>query len=236
MMGFYQMFDPLYWMLVGPAMLLAIYAQFKVKGAFNKYKKQANSTGFTGAQAAAEMLTRQGVGDCRIEMTKGLLSDHYDPTAKTLRLSPDVYNGRSVAAVGIACHEAGHALQHANGYSMLGLRSMLVPITNISSKAALPLLFIGMILGMFGLAKIGVILFGVTVVFQLVTLPVEFNASSRAKAALVQNNIITLPEEINGVNSVLNAAAMTYVAATIAALAQLLYYAIRLGLIGGGDD
>jgi hypothetical protein len=113
---------------------------------------------------------------------------------------------------------------------------MLVPITNISSKAALPLLFIGMILGMFGLAKIGVILFGVTVVFQLVTLPVEFNASSRAKAALVQNNIITLPEEINGVNSVLNAAAMTYVAATIAALAQLLYYAIRLGLIGGGDD
>ncbi|MHC4874064.1 MAG: zinc metallopeptidase, partial [Planctomycetota bacterium] len=224
-MGYYAMFDPLYWMLIGPTMLLALWAQMKVKSAFGKYSRIRNSSGMTGAQAAQEMLYREGVTDCTIEVTGGWLSDHYDPSSRTLRLSPEVYNNPSVSAVGIACHEAGHALQHAQSYGLLKLRSSLVPLASIGSWLAWPIIIAGMIFGMLGLAKIGIIVFSFTVIFQIVTLPVEFNASSRAKTALATTGIIQSHEEIEGVNKVLDAAAMTYVAATIAAVAQLLYYA-----------
>ncbi len=235
-MGFYAMFDPLYWMLIGPTMLFAMWAQMKVKGAFSKYSKIRNSSGISGAEAARQMLCREGVTDCTIEMTQGWLSDHYDPTTRTLRLSPDVYNNSSVAAVGIACHEAGHALQHAQNYGFLGLRSSLVPLAGIGSWLAWPIIFLGMFINSMGLAQIGIIIFSFTVLFQIITLPVEINASSRAKVALATTGIINSHEEIEGVNKVLNAAAMTYVAATIAAVAQLLYFLLRTGLLGGSDD
>ena len=151
-------------------------------------------------------------------MINGWLSDHYDPTTKTLRLSSEVYNGRSIASVGIACHEAGHALQHAQHYAFLGLRSLLVPAANIGSKLSWIIIFAGILLNFMGLAKLGVVLFGFVVLFHLVTLPVEINASSRAKHALVFNGILNDHNEIEGINTVLDAAAMTYVAATIAAL------------------
>lgn len=227
-MGMYPLFDPLYLLIIIPTMLLSLWAQSKVKGAYSKWSKVQNKRGMSGADAAKDMLNREGIRDVRIEMVSGWLSDHYDPSSKVLRLSPEVFNGRSVASVGIACHEAGHALQHAHNYAFLGIRSMLVPAANIGSKLSWIIIFGGMILGMMGLAKIGVVLFGFVVLFQLITLPVEFNASSRAKKALVANGILSDNTEIAGVNNVLDAAAMTYVAATIAALGQLLYYAIRV--------
>lgn len=239
---FIGLFDPLYWMLIGPTILLALLAQGWVKAAYGKWSKVRNTRGMTGAQAAAEMLQREGVGDCRIEVTRGWLSDHYDPREKVLRLSPDVHNGRSVAAVGIACHEAGHALQHAHHYLPLAARNAIVPVASVGSQLAWPIIFGGILLAYLGgaglgitVAKIGVVLFGATVIFQLITLPVEFNASGRAKAALQRNGVLTNAQEIGGVNAVLNAAAMTYIAAAIAALAQLLYFAIRLGLLGGDE-
>ncbi len=242
-MMFYQLFDPLYWMLIGPTILLALLAQLWVKGAYKKWSRVLNGRGLSGADAAREMLQREGVTDCRIEVTQGWLSDHYDPREKVLRLSPDVYRGQSVAAVGIACHEAGHALQHAHHYVPLSLRNAIVPVASIGGHLAWPIIFLGFILLYMGsgglgqtVAQIGVVLFGATVVFQLITLPVEFNASGRAKAALQRNGVLASDQEIRGVNAVLNAAAMTYIAAAIAALAQLLYWAIRLGLLGGGDD
>lgn len=233
-MGMYPLFDPLYLIILIPTMLLSIWAQAKVKGAYNKWSKVQNRRGMSGAEAARDMLSREGVNDVRIEMVRGWLSDHYDPTSKTLRLSPEVFSGRSVASVGIACHEAGHALQHSHHYAFLGIRSMLVPAANIGSKLSWIIIFAGMLLGFIGLAKIGIVLFGFVVLFQLVTLPVEFNASSRAKRALVANHILSDNSEIEGVNNVLNAAAMTYVAATIAALGQFLYYALRI--FGGNRD
>ncbi|MHC4883620.1 MAG: zinc metallopeptidase [Planctomycetota bacterium] len=241
-MGYYQMFDPVYWIIVGPTMLLALYAQMKVKGAYARWKQVRNGRNMTGAQAAAEMLEREGVTDCGIELSNGFLSDHYDPSSKTLRLSPDVYNGRSVASVGIACHEAGHAMQHAESYGPLALRSFLVPLASTGSWLSMVCIMLGFFMmtaeGGFGLslAKFGVVCFGAIVAFQLVTLPVEFNASSRAKAALQRNGVLTSHEEIDGVNAVLNAAALTYVAAAISALAQLLYWALKLGLLGGRSD
>lgn len=234
MFGWY--FDPLYMAMTVPCMLLALWAQYRVKSAFARYSKVRNSSQMSGAEAALNMLHREGVRDCRVEMTSGWLSDHYDPTNKVLRLSPDVYNGRTVAAVGIACHEAGHALQHAESYGFLTLRTMMVPVASLGSSFAFILIFIGSIIHALSLAKLGVFLFAGVVLFQIITLPVEFNASSRAKRALYNNGIISLPEEVSGVNAVLNAAAMTYVAATIAALMQLLYYAIRLGLLGNNND
>ncbi len=227
-MGIYPLFDPLYLLIIIPTMLLSLWAQAKVKGAYSKWSKVQNKRGMSGADAAKDMLNREGVRDVRIEMVTGWLSDHYDPSSKVLRLSPEVFSGRSVASVGIACHEAGHALQHAHNYAFLGIRSMLVPAANIGSKLSWIIIFGGMLLGMMGLAKVGVVLFGFVVLFQLVTLPVEFNASSRAKKALVANGILGDKTEVDGVNNVLDAAAMTYVAATIAALGQLLYYALRV--------
>ncbi len=232
-MAMYPLFDPLYLMIIIPTIFLSIWAQAKVKGAYTKWSKVQNRRGMRGADAARDMLSREGIHDVRIEMTSGWLSDHYDPSTKTLRLSPEVYNGSSIASVGIACHEAGHALQHAHHYAFLGLRSMLVPAANIGSKLSWIVIFAGIILNIMGLAKIGVVLFGFVVLFQLVTLPVEINASSRAKHALVFNGVLSDNHEIEGVNNVLDAAAMTYVAATIAALGQFLYYALR---VFGGNN
>lgn len=213
----------LYLILSIPALLLGMFAQARVKSAYAKWSAVANRRGMTGADAAESMLAREGVRDVVIEPVDGFLTDHYDPAAKVLRLSPEVFSGRSVAALGIACHEAGHALQHANGYGALTLRSWLVPTAKIGSWLAVPLIGIGFAMGQLGLAKIGVLLFGLIVLFQLVTLPVEFNASSRAKQALT-NNGVTVPDEDDGVGEVLNAAALTYVAAAVSAISQLLYY------------
>lgn len=216
--------DPTYWIIIGPTILLALWAQFKVKSAYTVWSRHPNSRGMTGAEAAADMLIREGVTDVRIEMVDGWLSDHYDPENKVLRLSPENFNGRSVAAVGIACHEAGHALQHARGYAFLGLRSWLVPTASIGSWLSVPLIFLGFVITSMALVKVGIVLFGLVVLFQLVTLPVEFNASSRAKLALAHSMGMGSKDEVEGVNEVLDAAAMTYVAAALTALAHLLYY------------
>ncbi len=240
-MGFLMMLDPLYWLLLGPTMILAVWAQIKVKSAFSKYKRVGNARGISGAEAAARILRQNGMSDVGIDMSRGQLSDHYDPRSRMLRLSPEVYQGRSIAAVGIAAHEAGHALQHAHGYALLGVRNWIVPLAGFGSWLAFPLIIGGFLLSglapHFGiwLAQAGVIVFGAVVAFQLVTLPVEFNASSRAKQALADYGIIVNQQEKQGVDNVLGAAAMTYVAATITALAQLLYFMIRTGMLGGDE-
>lgn len=212
-----------------PGLLLGLYAQSKVKSAFNKYSKVRTERNISGAQVARELLDAQGLYDVIIERVPGNLTDHYDPRNKVLRLSEGVYDQPSVAAAGIAAHESGHALQHAVGYKALGLRTALVPATQFSSKLAPTLFFIGFMLnlfiGQFGLylAWAGVALFAIAVLFTLITLPVEFDASKRAKKMLVTQNIL-FPDEMDGVNKVLDAAALTYVAAAITAIGQLLYY------------
>ncbi len=225
-MGFFSLMDPVWWFLVGPTILLSLWAQYKVKSAYNKWSRRSTRSGMSGAQAAADMLSREGLNDVRIEMVDGFLSDHYDPSKRVLRLSPGVYKSNSIAAVGIACHEAGHALQHARGYAFLGLRSVLVPTASLGSWMAIPLIIIGFIFSSLMLVKIGIVFFGVVVAFQLITLPVEFNASSRAKEALQRNMVLSNGDEVQGVNEVLNAAAMTYVAAALSAVAQLIYLII----------
>ncbi len=228
--------DPLYFIMIAPAFLLGIYAQIKVKSTVKKWSKVGNMSGLTGAMAARRILDAFGLRNVQVEVTRGWLSDHYDPTSQTLRLSPDIYQSSSIAAVGIAAHEAGHALQHASGYALLKLRNAIVPTANIGSWLAFPMIFIGMILSIKGLALAGVILFGTLVIFQVITLPVELDASRRAKALIMEQGIIYSDQERAGVSSVLSAAALTYVAATITALVQLLYFAFRLGLLGGSDD
>ncbi len=235
-MGWLLALDPMYWMLIGPAMLLALWAQLKVQSAYARYSRIGNSRGYSGAEAAAETLAAAGVTGVTIEQTSGWLSDHYDPSSQTLRLSPDVYAGRSIAAVGIAAHEAGHAIQHAVGYAPLALRSFMVPAAGLGSWLAWPMIIMGMLLRQLFLFKLGILLFGALVVFQIITLPVEFNASSRAKAMLRQTGIIADDGEGAGVAAVLNAAAMTYVAATVTAIAQLLYFLLQAGFLGGDDS
>jgi Zn-dependent membrane protease YugP len=186
----------------------------------------------SGAEAARRMLQSAGVNDVKVEPVQGFLSDHYDPRTRTLRLSPGVYKSDSVAAMGIACHEAGHALQHAQGYAALKLRTALVPVASIGSMLAWPMMFGGMLLNMANLLLLGVIAFSLMVVFQMVTLPVEFDASNRAKRQIRTLGIIQSDREAGGVSAVLNAAALTYVAAAITALMQLVYFAMRAGLLG----
>ncbi len=219
-----MIFDPLYLILVGPTLLFALWAQMKVKSSFAQWSRVPAACGLTGAEAAGYMLRAAGLHSVRIERVRGFLSDHYDPSKKVLRLSPEVHDGHSVAALGVACHEAGHALQDAQGYFMLRLRTAVVPTASVGSWLAFPLIFIGLILNMTGLALIGVIFFASVVVFQLVTLPVEFNASARARQALGELRMITPGREAAGVASTLDAAALTYVAATVTALAQLFYF------------
>jgi uncharacterized protein len=213
-----------------PALLLGLWAQSKVKGAFNKYSKVRTYGNFTGAQVAKYVLESNGLYNIKVEQTNGLLSDNYDPRDKVLRLSADVYNTPSVAAAGVAAHEAGHALQDAQGYSPLKVRAMMVPAVQIGSWLG-PLVFIaGLFLaGQTGtvISWIGIALFGATAVFALVTLPVEIDASRRAKAWLANSGVIHTGE-MEGVNRVLDAAAWTYVAAAVQAVTTLLYYTFLL--------
>lgn len=220
-------FDPLYLIIALPALLLGMYAQARVKSNFNKYSQVRTSRGFTGADVAKALLNSQGLYDVQVEETQGFLSDHYDPRSKTLRLSPEVYRTPSVAAAGIAAHEMGHALQHASAYMPLQIRSALVPAVQFSSNLAPWIIIGGLLLQWTSLAWLGVILFGAAVVFSLITLPVEFDASRRAKQLLVSEGVLSV-QETEGVNKVLDAAALTYVAAAIAAVGQLIYWVLRL--------
>ncbi len=223
-------FDPAYMLFAGPPLILGLWAQFKVKSAFNRYSQMPTQSGMTGAQAAMRILGQGGLGNVDVEMTEGMLSDHYDPSSKTLRLSEEVYSVPSIAAVGVAAHEAGHALQDKSGYSPLKLRSAMVPTVSIGSSLGPILFMIGLFMhGVLGssLAWAGLILFAGTALFAVVTLPVEFDASRRAKELLVAQGIVS-QREMEGVNAVLDAAALTYVAAAAQAIMQLLYYATIL--------
>lgn len=220
-------FDPMYFVFALPALLLGFYAQMKVKSNFQKFSKVRTMRGVTGAQVARALLDAQGLREVQVEPSQGFLSDHYDPRDKVLRLSPDVYSGQSVAAAGIAAHEMGHALQDAKRYAPLTLRSAMVPSVQFGSWLG-PLIFIGGLLMNFtALAWVGLILFGAVTLFALVTLPVEFDASRRAKQLLVGEGIL-VQQEMEGVNKVLDAAALTYVAAALQAVSTLLYYAFLL--------
>lgn len=216
------------------AMALSIWAQFKVKGNFEKYSRVRSSSGLTGAEAAYEMLRRAGITGVSIERASGFLSDHYDPRHKVIRLSPAVHDQASLASLGVACHEAGHAIQDAKHYAPLAIRNMAVPVASFGSNAGVILVFIGLMLGAaastptigYPIAVLGLILFAGTVVFQLINLPVEFDATARAKKALISHGLIQRGEEERAVAKVLDAAALTYVAATIGAVMTLLYYAL----------
>lgn len=230
-----MIFDPLYFLFLGPALLLSFWASMKVKSNFKRYSRVGTARGITGAEAAAEILRREGISDVKIVSTRGMLSDHYNPVTKTLALSEEVYGSRSVAAVGVAAHEVGHAIQHARGYAPLWLRSILVPTAGIGSSVGYIMMLLGLIIASQGLVLLGAALFSMVFLFQVVTLPVEFNASSRAKEILVSQGIINQSEKA-GVDKVLNAAAMTYVAAAISTLMTLLYFLLRAGLLGGRSD
>jgi Zn-dependent membrane protease YugP len=223
-------FDPTYVLLI-PAIILALYAQTKVQSAFNKYSQVPSRIGMTGADVARQLLHNNQIYDVTVELTNRRLSDHYDPRSKTLRLSPEVYNSTSLAALGIAAHEVGHAIQHSTEYIPLRLRNAIVPIANIGSNLALPLLLLGVFLGLPNLALIGVVAFSLAVLFQLITLPVEFNASGRAIEALEVGGYLGR-DEVGSTRKVLNAAALTYVAATLMAVMQLLRLLLISGMAG----
>jgi uncharacterized protein len=227
--------DPLYWMLALPGLILAGLATLLTKSTFTRYARTPAASGMTGAQAAARIMQVGGVTDVRIEPVRGFLSDHYDPAARTLRLSPDVYGSRSLSAIGVACHEAGHALQHASHYAPLAARSALVPLAQFGNNAAYVFFLLGMLFQAPGLAQLGALVFVGAVAFSLITLPVEWNASARAKRLMVSSGIVA-PNEAADAGRVLNAAFMTYVAAAVTALLTLLYYLLRSGLLGGRDD
>lgn len=213
-------FDPMFLYLVLPAMLFAMWAQARVSGSFKEYSQEHTQKGVTGAEAAREILKRAGVHDVKIEKVGGHLTDHYDPRDNTIRLSESVHDSQTIAALGVAAHEAGHALQHSTGYAPLNLRMAILPITSIGSKLAMPLVLIGFVFDMTGLVNIGILLFGAVALFQIVTLPVEFNASRRALDALGDSGILN-SEELPGARKVLNAAALTYVGALAVSLAQI---------------
>lgn len=229
-------FDPLYLLFMAPAMLLAMWAQYRVKSAFARGNEIAASGGMSGAEAARKILWANGLQRVGIEPADGHLGDHYDPRDKVLRLSPEVYHGRSVASVGVAAHEAGHAIQDAAHYGPLKLRNGIVPLANTGSQLSWIVFFIGLVFSSryFGQVMMvaGIALFSLVVFFQLVNLPVEFDASRRARQVLVSNGIVTQHEDPE-VARVLNAAAMTYVAATLSAVMSLLYLVLRSGLLGG---
>ena len=226
--------DPVYFLFIGPALLLSLWASFRTRSAFNRYSKVATARGMTGAQAAKVLLDRAGVHDVEIVPTHGVLSDHYNPLTKKLALSTPVFGSTSVAAVGVACHEAGHAIQHAQKYAPLWLRSMLVPTARIGSSLGYIGMAIGLVIQSQGLFFLGVVLFSAVVLFQLVTLPVEFDASARAKRLAFEYGLV-LEQERVGMAKVLNAAALTYVAAAVSTLMTLLYFLFRAGLLGGSS-
>ncbi|RLT35964.1 MAG: zinc metallopeptidase [Chloroflexi bacterium] len=217
----------LYILISLPALILGFWAQAKVKSAFNKYSKVRTARGLAGAQVARLILDSNGLYSVNVEEVNGFLSDHYDPRSKTLRLSSDVYKSPSLAAVGVAAHEAGHAIQDQQGYAALNLRSAMVPSVQIGSWLGPIIFFIGLFMNSQPLAWVGLIFFGATALFTVVTLPVEFDASKRAKAILVNQGVVTTTE-LQGVNAVLDAAALTYVAAALQAISTLIYYAFIL--------
>lgn len=225
--------DWTYIILVLPAMLFAMWASQRVNSTFAKYKSTRNSRGITGAQAARWVLDKNGLSNVPIEHISGSLTDHYDPTANVVRLSDDVYGSTSTAAIGVACHEVGHAIQHATGYTPVKIRTAIVPITNFGSKLSVPLIIIGLLLSGMGeifvtIAYVGCALYGLVTVFQLVTLPVEFNASSRALKTIDETGLLR-GEELKQAKKVLSAAALTYVAALAVSLAQLLRFLVIVG-------
>ncbi len=217
------------WIILLPAVALGLYAQARVSAAFSKWSRVAARRGLTGAQAAEFLLRAAGIYDVRIEPTRGMLTDHYDPTRKVLRLSPEVYSRPTIAAIGVAAHEAGHAIQHAQHYPALALRNALVPLAGMSNLWIL-LFFIGFLFASPTLQNLGILLFGGTVLFMLFTLPVEFDASRRALRALDETGLLAA-DELQGAREVLNAAAMTYVAAALMAVLQL----VRLMLLRRED-
>lgn len=228
-------FDSTY-ILVLPAIILAVIAQGKVSSTFNKYSRVPSRIGMTGAEAARRIMELNGIYDVSIERVAGNLTDHYDPSKKVLRLSDNVYSSSSIAAIGVAAHETGHAIQHARGYAPLSLRSIMVPAVNFGSRLFLPLILLGLLFSFSSamgnsLITLGIILFGITVLFTLVTLPVEFNASKRAIACLSESRIL-YDDEVDGAKKVLSAAAMTYVASAAVAIAQFL----RLVVLFGGRN
>lgn len=218
--------DPIYWLFMLPGLIIGLVAQFKLKSTYARYIQEPTDSGLSGAQAAREILNRAGLHDMPVEEVPGQLTDHYDPIRKKLCLSAENYRGRSIAALGVAAHEAGHALQHKAAYAPLQLRMAMVPITSFASSASMILIMIGLfVASAMGqtMMLVGVGLFGLVTLFQLVTLPVEFDASRRAKEQLLNLGLITHHEH-TGVSRVLNAAAMTYVAAMVTAVLQLLYF------------
>lgn len=232
MIGYYYFYDYTYILFMLPALIISIYAQFKVNSTFKKYSEVRSYRNITGAEAARRVLMNSGINDVTIEHISGNLTDHFDPRSKVIRLSDSVYNSTSVSAIGVAAHEAGHAVQHEVGYTPIKIRSALIPVTQFSSTLSMPLIFIGLLLPSYGwLAIAGIVLFSVAVLFQLVTLPVEFNASRRAIEKLEMTGLL-YGEEIKGAKKVLSAAAMTYLAAMITSVLTLL----RLLLIVGRRD
>lgn len=220
--------------LLIPAILLSIYAQFKISSTYKRYSKIRSQSGLTGAQTARELLNSNGLYDVRVERIGGRLSDHYDPRTRIINLSEDIYQGNSLSSVAVAAHETGHALQHAGEYFPMKLRSSFVPVANFGSGAGQILIMVGLFMPTYGwLLELGIFAFAFAVLFQIITLPVEYNASHRALSLLQERNML-VSEEVRGARSVLNAAALTYVAAAIAAVLQL----VRLILISRGrsDD
>ena len=235
-MPYYYGFDMTYVVLVLPCLILSLWASSNVNSTFRRYSNQFSSRHITGAEAAQRVLSANGVRGVRIDRISGNLTDHYDPKTNVIRLSDNVFGSTSTAAIGVACHEAGHAVQYAEGYAPIKLRAAIIPVTNFGSRLAMPLILLGLLFSFAGnfsytLVYLGIACFGLSLVFQLVTLPVEFNASRRALAAIEQGGILT-PEEQEGARKTLRAAALTYVAATATALAQLL----RLIVLFGGRN
>ena len=233
-MPYFYGFDITYLVLVLPCVILAMWASANVNSTFKKYSRQLSSRSITGAEAAQRVLFANGVRGVRIERVSGNLTDHYDPRTNVIRLSDSVYSATSTAAVGVACHEAGHAVQYGQNYAPIKLRAAIIPVTNIGSKLSMPLILLGLVLSFMGdvsyfFIYLGIAAFGLSLVFQLVTLPVEFNASRRAMDAIEQSGILTTEEQV-GARKTLTAAALTYVAATAVSLAQLL----RLIMLFGG--
>lgn len=236
-------FDPLYMLVMLMSLALSGWATMRVKSAFAKYSRVRGASGYTGADVARAILDRNGLSDVAVRavepswmmMGDGMLTDHYDPRTRTVNLSPQVFGQASVAAQAIAAHEVGHALQHAASYAPLALRNAIVPLANFGNQFSYILIFAGMIIHTFALVKIGLLLFGMAVVFSLITLPVEIDASNRAKAILPQMGLVSASDG-DGVHAVLNAAAWTYVAAAAAAVLNLLYLLLRTGVLGGRRD
>lgn len=223
-------FDSSFIILI-PALIIAAWAQFKVSSTFDKYSKYGNRSGYTGSQVARMLLDSNGLYDVPVELIPGRLTDHYDPSKRVMRLSQEVYYGNSVASIGVAAHETGHAIQHKESYVPLVVRNSIVPAVNFGSNASWILFLLGMVLRLRGLIGLGILLFTVVVAFQVITLPVEFNASNRALRVLESKGIL-YGDELKGAKSVLSAAAMTYVAAALTSISQL----IRLILISRSDD